>query len=108
MIKAAAGGGGRGMRVARSEEGLEKLFNEAKREAKTAFGDETVFFEKFIDEPKHIEIQILGDKHGNLVHLFERDCSVQRRFQKVIEIAPAPDLAQTIKDKLYEYAPGHW
>ena len=104
MIKAAAGGGGRGMRVARSEEGLEKLFNEAKREAKTAFGDETVFFEKFIDEPKHIEIQILGDKHGNLVHLFERDCSVQRRFQKVIEIAPAPDLAQSIKDKLYEYA----
>jgi pyruvate carboxylase len=104
MIKAAAGGGGRGMRVARSEEELEKLYNEAKREAKTAFGDETIFFEKFIDDPKHIEIQILGDKHGNLVHLFERDCSVQRRFQKVIEIAPAPNLDQKIKNKLYEYA----
>ncbi len=104
MIKAAAGGGGRGMRVARSEEGLEQLFDEARREAKTAFGDETVFFEKFIESPKHIEVQILGDQHGNIVHLFERDCSVQRRFQKVIEIAPAPNLKQKTKDKLYKYA----
>lgn len=104
MLKAAAGGGGRGMRVIRSAEELEKSFNEAKREAKNAFGDDTVFLEKFIENPKHIEVQILGDRHGNIVHLFERDCSIQRRFQKVVEIAPAPNLKQETKDKLYEYA----
>ena len=104
MLKAAAGGGGRGMRVIRNENSLEQLFNEAKREAKTAFGDDTVFIEKFIESPKHIEVQILGDKHGNIVHLYERDCSVQRRFQKVVEIAPAPNLKQETKNKLYEYA----
>lgn len=103
MLKAAAGGGGRGMRVIRTEEELEKSFNEAKREAKNAFDDDTVFLEKFIDDPKHIEVQILGDRHENIVHLFERDCSIQRRFQKVVEIAPAPNLKQTTKDKLYEY-----
>lgn len=104
MLKAAAGGGGRGMRVIRSEDVLEKSFNEARSEAKNAFGDDTVFIEKFIDHPKHIEVQILGDRHGNIVHLFERDCSVQRRFQKVVEIAPAPNLKQETKNKLYEYA----
>lgn len=104
MLKAAAGGGGRGMRVIRSAEELEKSFNEARREAKNAFGDDTVFLEKFIENPKHIEVQILGDRHGNIVHLFERDCSIQRRFQKVVEIAPAPNLKQETKDKLYEYA----
>ena len=104
IIKAAAGGGGRGMRIIRKEEELEKLYSEAKREAKNAFGDDTVFLEKFIDKPKHIEVQILGDKHGNIVHLFERDCSIQRRFQKVVEIAPAPNLKQVTKDKLHEYA----
>lgn len=104
MLKAAAGGGGRGMRVVMDESSLEQRFNEAKREAKTAFGDDTIFIEKFIKNPKHIEIQILGDKHGNIVHLFERDCSVQRRFQKVVEIAPAPNLKQETKDKLYAYA----
>ncbi|SNR29976.1 pyruvate carboxylase [Flavobacterium sp. ov086] len=104
MLKAAAGGGGRGMRVVRHSDQLEALFHEAKREAKTAFGDDTVFLEKFIENPKHIEVQILGDKHGNIVHLFERDCSVQRRFQKVVEIAPAPNLKQQTKDKLYQYA----
>lgn len=104
MLKAAAGGGGRGMRVIRKEEDLEKSYNEARREAKNAFGDDTVFLEQFIDKPKHIEVQILGDKHGNIVHLFERDCSIQRRFQKVVEIAPAPNLKQQTKDKLYEYA----
>ena len=72
-------------------------------EAKTAFGDDTVFLEKFIANPKHIEIQLLGDNYGNLVHLFERDCSVQRRFQKVVEMAPST-LPQPTKDKLYEYA----
>jgi pyruvate carboxylase len=104
MVKAAAGGGGRGMRVVREEEDLITEYNEARGEAKTAFGDDTVFLEKFIENPKHIEIQILGDKHGNLVHLYERDCSVQRRFQKVVEVAPAMNLKQETKDKLYEYA----
>lgn len=104
MIKAAAGGGGRGMRVVRNAEELKRAFNEAKGEAGKAFGIDTVFIEKFIENPKHIEVQILGDNYGNLVHLFERDCSVQRRFQKVVEVAPSATLSQKAKDKLYEYA----
>ncbi len=104
MIKAAAGGGGRGMRVVRSSEEFIPEFREARGEARTAFGDDTVFLEKYIESPKHIEVQILGDEHGNIVHLFERDCSVQRRFQKVVEIAPAPGLAQATREKLYDYA----
>ncbi len=104
MLKAAAGGGGRGMRVIRAEEDLQKSYSEARNEAKNAFGDDTVFIEKFIEEPKHIEVQLLGDTHGNLVHLYERDCSVQRRFQKVVEVAPSVGLAQETKDKLYAYA----
>ena len=104
IFKASAGGGGRGMRVIRKEEELEKAFLEAKREAGNAFGDDTLFIEKFIENPKHVEVQILGDKFGNIVHLFERDCSVQRRFQKVVEVAPAPSLSQATKDKLYAYA----
>ncbi|MFN7119262.1 MAG: pyruvate carboxylase, partial [Saprospiraceae bacterium] len=104
IIKAAAGGGGRGMRVVRDEDQLIKEYKEASGEAKTAFGDGTVFLEKFIENPKHIEVQILGDKHGNIVHLYERDCSVQRRFQKVVEVAPAITLRPETKEKLYEYA----
>ena len=104
IFKASAGGGGRGMRVIRVAEDLEKAFNEARREAGNAFGDDTIFIEKFIDDPKHIEVQILGDQHGNIVHLYERDCSVQRRFQKVVEVAPAPSLRQDTKDRLYDYA----
>lgn len=104
MLKAAAGGGGRGMRVIRSEEELTKAYTDAKSEALKAFGDDTVFLEKFIEEPKHIEVQLLGDTHGNIVHLYERDCSVQRRFQKVVEVAPAPNLKQETKDQLYAYA----
>lgn len=104
IIKAASGGGGRGMRVVRNDDQLVHEYNEARGEAKTAFGDDTVFLEKFIENPKHIEVQILGDKYGNIVHLFERDCSVQRRFQKVVEIAPCVTLQQETKDKLYEYA----
>ena len=104
MVKAAAGGGGRGMRVVRNDEELIKAFSEAKNEAKKAFGIDTIFLEKFIENPKHIEVQLLGDQEGNLVHLYERDCSVQRRFQKVVEVAPAPSLKQSTKDKLYEYA----
>jgi len=104
ILKASAGGGGRGMRVIRNENELSTSFNEAKREAGNAFGDDTIFMEKFVDDPKHIEVQLLGDRHGNIVHLFERDCSVQRRFQKVVEVAPAPGLKQETKNKLYEYA----
>ena len=81
ILKAAAGGGGRGMRVCRSEEELLKNYPEAKKEAGNAFGDDTVFLEKFIENPKHIEVQLMGDNYGKIVHLFERDCSVQRRFQ---------------------------
>ncbi len=104
MLKAAAGGGGRGMRVVKQESDLEKNFNEAKNEAKVAFGDDTIFLEKYIDKPRHIEVQIMGDKHGNLVHLHERDCSVQRRFQKVVEIAPAPGISNETRDALHAYA----
>ncbi|MCF8254287.1 MAG: pyruvate carboxylase [Bacteroidia bacterium] len=104
MLKAAAGGGGRGMRVVRSSEDLEKNFNEAKNEAKVAFGDDTIFIEKFIDQPRHIEVQIMGDNHGNLIHLHERDCSVQRRFQKVVEMAPAPSISQETREQLHAYA----
>jgi pyruvate carboxylase len=104
IIKAAAGGGGRGMRVVRNDEELEKSLPEARNEAKTAFGNDTVFFEKFIESPKHIEIQILGDRHGNIIHLFERDCSIQRRFQKVVEVAPAVSLKPETRKKLQDYA----
>ncbi len=104
MLKAAAGGGGRGMRIIKDAQSLGGLFEEARSEAKNAFGDDTVFLEKYIDNPKHIEVQIMGDNYGNLIHLYERDCSVQRRFQKVVEIAPSPTLPKNIKDKLYDYA----
>ncbi len=104
MLKAASGGGGRGMRVIRTEEELKKGFPEAKRESLNAFGDDTVFLEKFVENPKHIEIQIVADTHGNIVHLYERDCSVQRRYQKVIEFAPSIGLPQETKDSLYKYA----
>lgn len=104
ILKSSAGGGGRGMRVVHSEDELEKNFNEARRESLNAFGNATVFLEKFVGNPKHIEVQICADNYGNTVHLFERDCSVQRRFQKVVEVAPAPNLKQETKEKLYEYA----
>lgn len=104
MMKAAAGGGGRGMRVVRDDEQLKKAFHEARSEAKNAFGDDTVFLEKFVENPKHIEIQIAADRHGNIVHLYERDCSVQRRFQKVVEVAPSTTLSKPALDKLYSYA----
>lgn len=104
MLKAASGGGGRGMRIIRAAEELKNAYNDARNEAAKAFGDDTVFLEKYVDSPKHIEVQILGDTHGNLVHLYERDCSVQRRFQKVIEVAPSTGLKQETRDKLYDYA----
>ena len=104
MLKAASGGGGRGMRIIRDDEQMEKGFFEARNEALNAFGDDTVFLEKFVERPKHIEIQLVGDQHGNLVHLYERDCSVQRRFQKVVEVAPALNLPDHQRHLLYEYA----
>ncbi len=104
MVKAAAGGGGRGMRIVRDEKFLWTEIREAESEAHKAFGDGTIFIEKFIEEPKHIEIQILGDLEGNLVHLYERDCSVQRRFQKVVEIAPSVTLPDRVLSDIYGYA----
>ncbi|WP_160687536.1 pyruvate carboxylase [Clostridium sp. C2-6-12] len=104
MVKAAAGGGGRGMRIVRSEEELLTAFRSAKNEAKKAFGIDDMFIEKYIEGPKHIEIQVLGDKYGNVVHLYERDCSIQRRHQKVIEIAPALSLTQEKREEICEDA----
>ncbi|MFK7817726.1 MAG: pyruvate carboxylase, partial [Planctomycetaceae bacterium] len=104
MLKAAHGGGGRGMRVVKDESEFEAQFESAQRESMTAFGSPDIFIEKFISRAKHIEVQLLGDHHGNLVHLFERDCSVQRRHQKVVEIAPAPGLDSKIRDGILDAA----
>ncbi|XP_070139902.1 pyruvate carboxylase, mitochondrial isoform X2 [Drosophila kikkawai] len=104
IFKAAYGGGGRGMRVVRKMEEVEENFGRASSEAKAAFGNGAMFIEKFIERPRHIEVQLLGDKAGNVVHLYERDCSVQRRHQKVVEIAPAPRLPLEIRDKMTEAA----
>ena len=100
IIKAAFGGGGRGMRVVRDQESLKDSFERATSEAKSAFGNGTVFVERFLDRPKHIEVQLLGDNHGNVVHLYERDCSVQRRHQKVVELAPAKELPAETRDAI--------
>ncbi|PSN60385.1 pyruvate carboxylase [Corynespora cassiicola Philippines] len=100
IIKAAFGGGGRGMRVVREQSTLKDSFERATSEAKSAFGNGTVFVERFLDKPKHIEVQLLGDNLGNVVHLYERDCSVQRRHQKVVEIAPAKDLPVETRDAI--------
>ncbi|KAI9848749.1 MAG: pyruvate carboxylase [Sclerophora amabilis] len=100
IIKAAFGGGGRGMRVVRDQESLKDSFERATSEAKSAFGNGTVFVERFLDRPKHIEVQLLGDSQGNVVHLYERDCSVQRRHQKVVEQAPAKDLPAETRDQI--------
>ena len=104
IIKAAFGGGGRGMRVVREQATLKDSFERATSEAKSAFGNGTVFVERFLDRPKHIEVQLLGDSHGNVVHLYERDCSVQRRHQKVVELAPAKDLPAEVRDSILDDA----
>ncbi|MFC0234593.1 pyruvate carboxylase [Vagococcus entomophilus] len=104
MIKAALGGGGRGMRVARNEDEARDGYERAKSEAKAAFGSDEVYVEKYISNPKHIEVQILGDEHGNVLHLFERDCSVQRRHQKVVEVAPCVSLDDQFRERICQAA----
>ena len=100
ILKAAHGGGGRGMRVVTEAKDFDDAFQAARRESLTAFDSDEIFVEKFIQRARHIEVQLLGDQHGNLVHLYERDCSVQRRHQKVVEIAPAPNLPTAVRDAL--------
>ena len=100
LVKAAAGGGGKGMKIVQSEKLLEESIESAKRESKSAFGDNTVFLEKYLDKPRHIEFQILADEHGNVIHLFERECSIQRRHQKIIEETPSPIMTKELRDKI--------
>jgi len=100
IIKASAGGGGRGMKIVHAEASLATAFSMCKTEAGAAFGDETVFIEKFLEEPRHIEVQVLGDTHGHIVHLYERECSMQRNNQKVLEEAPSPYLDPATREKI--------
>ena len=104
LVKAAAGGGGKGMHIVRSEEDLEEAIESSKRESKSAFGDDTVFLERYLDKPRHIEFQILADHHGNIIHLFERECSIQRRHQKIIEETPSPIMTESLRKKMGEAA----
>ena len=104
MIKASAGGGGKGMRIVRAAGDFKAALEGAKREAQSAFGDERVLIERYLERPRHIEVQVFGDTHGNFVHLFERDCSVQRRHQKVLEEAPAPGMTQKRRNEMGEAA----
>ena len=100
FVKAVSGGGGRGMRRVTDPSALPEAIEAASREAESAFGDPMVYLEQAVLNPRHIEVQILADKHGNVMHLFERDCSMQRRHQKVIELAPAPNLSAELRDKM--------
>jgi acetyl-CoA carboxylase biotin carboxylase subunit len=104
LIKAAAGGGGRGMRVARNDHGLVSGFQSARQEAEAAFKDGSVFLEKYLEQPRHVEVQLLGDTHGNIIHLYERDCSLQRRHQKLVEESPAPNLPARTRDEMCKAA----
>jgi len=104
LIKAAAGGGGRGMRVARNDISLQSGLKAARQEAEKAFKDGSVYLEKYIDQPRHVEVQILGDRSGNVVHLWERDCSLQRRHQKLVEESPAPNLPAEVRAQICESA----
>lgn len=104
LVKAAAGGGGKGMRIVYSDKELAEAIESTSREAKSYFGDETVYIEKFIEDPRHIEVQIIGDNFGNVIHLFERECSIQRRYQKIIEESPSPTLTQEVRLQMGEAA----
>lgn len=100
MLKAVSGGGGKGMRIVQSAGDLAQAYDRAKSEAKSSFGDDRLYVEKFVNQPRHIEVQILGDQHGNVIHLFERDCSIQRRHQKVVEVAPSFGLSENMRKQL--------
>jgi acetyl-CoA carboxylase biotin carboxylase subunit len=102
ILKAAAGGGGRGMRIVRGTEELEKAFETASSEASKAFGDGSIYLEKYLEEPRHIEFQVFGDRHGNVIHLGERECSIQRRHQKLLEEAPSPALTPELRQRMGE------
>jgi acetyl-CoA carboxylase biotin carboxylase subunit len=102
ILKAAAGGGGRGMRIVRGVDELEKAFETASNEAAKAFGDGSIYLEKYLEEPRHIEFQVFGDKHGNVIHLGERECSIQRRHQKLLEEAPSPALTPELRERMGE------
>lgn len=104
IIKATLGGGGRGMRIVRSKQGLAEAYDRAKSEARAAFGNDEIYLEKLIENPKHIEVQIIGDHHENIIHLYERDCSVQRRHQKLVEVAPSISLPEELRMKICEAA----
>ncbi|MFP3356993.1 pyruvate carboxylase [Planococcus sp. SIMBA_143] len=104
MIKASLGGGGRGMRIVKDASELASSYERAKSEAKAAFGSDEMYVEKFVDKPKHIEVQILGDAEGNIVHLYERDCSIQRRHQKVVEIAPSNSISNSLRNEICDAA----
>ena len=100
LVKAAAGGGGKGMRVVKSEDMLLESIEGAKRESKSSFGNDTVFLEKYLEKPRHIEFQILADEKGNTIHLFERECSIQRRHQKIIEESPSPVMTPELREEM--------
>ncbi|MBT2581822.1 pyruvate carboxylase [Planococcus sp. ISL-109] len=104
MIKASLGGGGRGMRIVKDQSELASAYERAKSEAKAAFGSDEMYVEKFVDKPKHIEVQILGDADGNIIHLYERDCSIQRRHQKVVEIAPSNSISESLRNEICDAA----
>ena len=104
LVKAAAGGGGKGMRIVRSADEYDAAVAAAKREAASAFGDDTILVEKYVEHGRHIEVQVMADAHGNVVHLFERDCSTQRRHQKVLEEAPAPTITPEVRELVTESA----